>query len=144
MRVLTRSEQITLSNCLCINPTPCHLGILLCLYTGIRIGEVCALKWGDIHIEEQYLYVHQSMQRVQTSSEGERKTEILIQTPKSDCSIRKMPIPTEILQMLIPFEKQKEAYLLTGMTQKFVEPRSMENHFKTIVHECGIEDLNFH
>ena len=84
------------------------------------------------------------MQRVQTSSEGERKTEILIQTPKSDCSIRKMPIPTEILQMLIPFEKQKEAYLLTGMTQKFVEPRSMENHFKTIVHECGIEDLNFH
>ena len=57
MRILTRSEQIALSDYLCVNQTPCHLGILLCLYTGMRIGEICALKWGDIHIDEQYLYM---------------------------------------------------------------------------------------
>lgn len=144
IRVLTRTEQATLNDYLRVEPTPCHLGILLCLYTGIRIGEVCALQWGDIHIDEQYLYVHQSMQRVQTCSGGITKTMVLIQTPKSNCSIRKIPIPAEMLQMLIPFKQQKEAFLLTGTAHKFLEPRSMENHFKFILHECGIEKLNFH
>ena len=84
MRILTRSEQIALSDYLCVNQTPCHLGILLCLYTGMRIGEICALKWGDIHIDEQYLYIHQSMQRVQTSTVSKSKTVVLIQSPKSE------------------------------------------------------------
>ena len=125
MRILTRSEQIALSDYLCVNQTPCHLGILLCLYTGMRIGEICALKWGDIHIDEQYLYIHQSMQRVQTSTVSKSKTVVLIQSPKSECSIRKIPIPAEILQLLIPIKQPDEAFLLTGMTHKFLEPRSL-------------------
>ena len=138
MRILTRSEQIALSDYLCVNQTPCHLGILLCLYTGMRIGEICALKWGDIHIDEQYLYIHQSMQRVQTSTVSKSKTVVLIQSPKSECSIRKIPIPAEILQLLIPIKQPDEAFLLTGMTHKFLEPRSLENRFKSIINECGI------
>ena len=144
MRILTRSEQIALSDYLCVNQTPCHLGILLCLYTGMRIGEICALKWGDIHIDEQYLYIHQSMQRVQTSTVSKSKTVVLIQSPKSECSIRKIPIPAEILQLLIPIKQPDEAFLLTGMTHKFLEPRSLENRFKSIINECGIENTNFH
>jgi integrase len=65
MRILSRQEQQRLSRFLCDEPTPCHLGILLCLYTGLRIGEICALTWGDICIAEKYLYVHQTMQRIQ-------------------------------------------------------------------------------
>ena len=144
MRILTRSEQIALSDYLCVNQTPCHLGILLCLYTGMRIGEICALKWGDIHIDEQYLYIHQSMQRVQTSTVSKSKTVVLIQSPKSECSIRKIPIPAEILQLLIPIKQPDEAFLLTGMTHKFLEPRSLVNRFKSIINECGIENTNFH
>lgn len=143
MRVLSRLEQTTLSDQLRNEPNPCNLGILLCLYTGMRIGEICALTWGDVNIEEHYLFVHRSMQRVQTGENG-AKTKIVIQTPKSDCSIRKIPIPDEMLQLLIQSKKQDDAFLLTGMIHSYMEPRSMENRFKTVTSICGIPNINFH
>lgn len=144
MRILSRNEQTVLSNHLCGDLNPCHLGILLCLYTGLRIGEVCALQWGDVLIDEQYLFIHQSMQRVQTDGADSRKTAVVIQTPKSDCSIRKIAIPNEMLPLLIQSRKQKEAFLLTGMVHSFMKPRCMENQFKAITNTCGIFNVNFH
>ncbi len=144
MRILSRKEQALLSNHLCCDLSPCHLGILLCLYTGMRIGEICALKWGDVMLDEQYLFIKQSMQRVQTTESEGRKTTVIIQPPKSDCSIRKIPIPDEMLQMLIPSRKQDEAFLLTGMIHSFIEPRCLENHFKAVTKACGISKVNFH
>lgn len=144
MRILSRSEQQKLSRHLCDNPTPCHLGILLCLYTGLRIGEICALKWEDVCFHERYLYVHRSMQRVQISDGGERKTEVLILPPKSGCSIRKIPIPDEMLPLLVTSRKQADAFLLTGMVHSYVEPRCMENHFKAVAKACDIGDVKFH
>ena len=100
MRILSREEQQKLSNYLYDNLTPCNLGILVCLFTGLRIGEICALKWGDISLNEQYLYVHQTMQRLQTKENGKTKTMIIISTPKSDCSIMKVPIQNDIFKLL--------------------------------------------
>ena len=144
MRVLSRCEQETLSKYLCKKLNPCNLGILLCLYTGLRIGEICALKWGDIFIEEQYLFVHQSMQRIQLNGISDKKTEIVIQSPKSDCSIRRIPIPYEVLQLLISVKKPDEAFLLTGSAYNYIEPRCMENQFKSVMKACGIFNVNFH
>lgn len=144
MRILSRLEQNRLSQFLCDNPSPCHLGILLCLYTGLRIGEICALKWEDICIAEPYLFVHKTMQRIQVSENATKKTEVVIQAPKSDCSIRKIPLPDEILQFLSPAQAKGQAFLLTGMVHSYIEPRSMENRFKAVTKECGISDVNFH
>lgn len=144
MQVFSRTEQSLLSRHLCDNPSPCNIGILLCLYTGMRIGEVCALKWGDIILDEQYLFVHQTMQRIQLEGEDGKKTRVVIGPPKSECSIRKIPIPAEMLQLLIPVKRQNEAFLLTGMVHSYIEPRCMENQFKTVIDECGVSDLNFH
>lgn len=74
MQVFSRTEQSLMSRHLCDNPSPCNIGILLCLYIGMRIGEVCALRWGDIFLDEQYLFVHQTMQRIQLEGEdGKRR-----------------------------------------------------------------------
>lgn len=144
MRILSRNEQAALSNHLCSDLSPCHLGILLCLYTGMRIGEICALKWEDIQLDEQCLFVHRSMQRVQTEVDERRKTKVIIQTPKSDCSIRRIPIPNEMLQLMIPCKKKDEAFLLTGQAHCYIEPRSLENQFKAVTSACGIYEVNFH
>ena len=143
MRVLSKIEQATLSYQLRKDLSPSNLGILLCLYTGMRIGEICALTWEDINIDEKYLFVHRSMQRVQTGENGV-KTKVIIQTPKSECSIRRIPMPDEMLQLLSLVQKPKEAFLLTGMIHKYIEPRSMENRFKKITELCGISNVNFH
>lgn len=144
MQVFSRTEQSLMSRHLCDNPSPCNIGILLCLYIGMRIGEVCALRWGDIFLDEQYLFVHQTMQRIQLEGKNGKKTRVVIGPPKSECSVRKIPIPAEVLQLLIPVKRQNEAFLLTGMVHSYIEPRCMENQFKTVIDECGVSDLNFH
>ncbi len=144
MRILSRAEQQRLSSYLRNNLTPCNMGILLCLYAGLRIGEICALTWEDILMDEQCLYIHQTMQRIQVKDSTEKKTKVVIMPPKSDCSIRRIPIPDEIHQLLLPIQKQDRAYLLTGMVHSYVEPRNMENRFKAVTKECDIHDVNFH
>ena len=144
LRVLSIVEQQKLCEYLYANKTLCNLGILLCLYTALRIGEVCALKWEDIILDEHVVYVHRTMQRLQTKRNSDNKTEILISAPKSDCSIRKIPVPDVIFSLLDRDQYNGNAYFLTGLTNKYVEPRTLQNRFKRIIKYCDIEDANFH
>lgn len=144
LRVLSRVEQQKLSSYLCQNLSLCNLGILTCLYTGLRIGEICALKWEDVLFDEQYLYVRKTMQRLQTLSGRGGKTTILVSTPKSECSVRKIPVPDELFRLLETYRKPDESYFLTGCPDRYMEPRTMENRFKLILERCGISDAHFH
>ena len=110
----------------------------------MRIGEICALKWEDIYITEQCIRVHRTMQRIQISEKEGDKTKVVIQAPKSDCSNRKIPIPSGILPILISAQKNGKTFLLTGLEERYVEPRNMENYFKSVVKTCQITNVNFH
>lgn len=125
MRILSRVEQQRLSRYLRTHLTPCNMGILLCLYTGLRIGEICALTWADILIEEQCLYIHQTMQRIQVKGSPEKKTTVVILSPKSECSVRRIPVPDEIGQLLRMLQKPDDAYLLTGMAHSYTATTSL-------------------
>lgn len=144
--ILSIEEQLTINTYLFKNLSPCNIGILLCLYTGIRIGEVCALQWKDINISEKSLYVHQAMQRIQVddSNNQKKKTKIVILPPKSTCSIRKIPIPDEMIAVLVPNICEDDAFVLSGQCDKYMEPRTLENHFRSIKKACGISDIKFH
>ncbi len=144
MRILSLAEQEKLSKFLYENLTLSNLGILVCLYTGIRIGEICALKWEDISFDEQYLYVHKTMQRLQNKENNEHKTSVIISTPKSECSIRKIPLPDKIFQFIVSARCQGNTYFLTGLSNTFVEPRTLQNRFKAIMKICDIKNANFH
>ena len=144
MRVLSISEQEKLEAALREDLNECNLGILLCLYTGIRIGELCALTWKDISNTEQMLFINKTMQRLQQLNGGEKKTEVVITTPKSDCSIRTIPLPDSIYQVLQQNRKGDDTFFLTGMLGKYVEPRTMENRFKRVLIKAEIEAANFH
>ncbi len=144
MRILSVSEQHKLNQYLCNNKSLRNLGILVCMYTGIRIGEICALKWEDISFEEHLIIIEKTMQRLQVNDSEDTKTKVIISEPKSGCSVRKIPIPDNLYQILQEFKQPKETFLLTGSKDKFLEPRTMQNHFKSVIKGCGIEDANFH
>ena len=93
MRVLSRQEQLSLETVLTHDLNVHKLGILLCLYTGLRVGELCALRWQDLSKDFDMLSVRQTLQRVKNLNNDENKTKILIDTPKSQRSMREIPIP---------------------------------------------------
>lgn len=145
MRVLTPMEQAALLKTLTDEMDLCKFGVILSLYTGIRIGELCALTWEDLCLSQSVLKVRKTMQRIQETEIGAiRKTKIIITEPKSKCSIREIPLPPFIVDMARPFSTSPQAFVLTGDTKRFIEPRIMQNRFKSYVSESGIEKANFH
>lgn len=145
IRILTKKEQEKICKYIYSNLNEKNLGILICLFTGLRVGEICALKWGDISFDEQILFVHQTMQRIQIKNNSNgRKTKILISAPKSPCSIRTIPLPEGLMKVLREHSKAVDAYVLTGSASKYIEPRTMQNHFKKIIQRCSVADANFH
>lgn len=144
MRVLSVKEQQKLEQFLFSDIGNTGLGIILCLYTGIRLGELCALKWKDISLENRKLDIHATMVRIQTPEDPERRTKVIVTTPKSACSIREIPLPSAILPLLERMKEAGDTYFLTGLQNVYIEPRTMENRFKAITTACGIEDANFH
>lgn len=143
MRVLTVNEQQILCNHINSNPSPQNVGVLFCLFTGIRIGEICALKWEDISFSEKTVHIHQTMQRIQID-ETEHKTKIIITTPKSTCSIRTIPLPDELVSVLKTVTGPASGYFLTGSDKRWIEPRTMQYHFKSLLKRCKIDDANYH
>lgn len=145
MRVLTHAEQEALTRVLVSDTDLYKFGVLLSLYTGIRIGELCALQWEDLNILEATMTVRKTMQRVQDNNVGAAaKTKIIITEPKSKCSIRKIPLPVFITEIAKQFNGTSKAFVLSGEKNKYVEPRTMQNRFKTYVAESGIDEANFH
>ena len=146
MRILSTDEQTVLEKFLCTDMDESKLGIYLCMYTGVRIGEVCAMLWGDISLGEGVLTVKRTMQRVQAlEAEVSAKTKITITDPKSNFSVRTIPLPECLLDKLKQFyPTDKNAYLLTGDVKRFIEPRTYQYRFKSYLSQCGIKDANFH
>lgn len=149
LHILSRDDQSILTKYIIENPNRKNLGILICLYSGIRIGELCALKMSDINIEQRYLYIHSTMQRIKNyeheNDTSKSKTQVIIISPKSKSSIRRIPIPANLVDIIKDFVSTKDdEFFLTGALENFIEPRVIQYHFKKILKKCNIESTNFH
>lgn len=121
------------------------MGVLLCIYTGIRISELCALRWEDIDLRRGILYINSSLQRIRTE-DYEKKTTLILGAPKTEKSTRIIPLKSNILEKLREIQPlyQQNAFLLSGKTDKAIEPRNMQYYFKQMQLNAGIEPLCFH
>lgn len=144
LNILSMQEQQALQQYLCENPDPVDLGILLCMNTGIRIGELCALEWNDISFREKTVHIHQTMQRIQNQSSTGTKTHVIVTSPKSPCANRIIPVAQDVFKLLEASPLAHEGYFLTGSFQKIVEPRKVQYRFKRVLEKCGITPVNFH
>lgn len=114
MRVLSRAEQEKLCQYLYSNLDSCNIGILVCLFTGLRVGEICALRWEDVSFSDYTIHVHQTLQRIQDRTNSEYKTRIVVTTPKSACSIRTIPVPHGLMTILTAHKASSTGYILTN------------------------------
>lgn len=121
------------------------LGIYISLSTGLRIGEVCALKWSDINVTNGILTVNRTIERIYII-EGEKKhTELVINTPKTKNSCREIPMNKELLGMLKPLKKvvNDDYYILTN-DERPIEPRTYRNYYKRLMEKLDIPKLKYH
>ena len=121
------------------------LGIYISLSTGLRIGEICALKWSDINVTDGILTVNRTIERIYII-EGEKKhTELVINTPKTKNSCREIPMNKELLGMLKPLKKvvNDDYYILTN-DERPTEPRTYRNYYKKLMEKLDIPKLKYH
>ncbi len=144
MRVLSRAEQKRLILYLTTEMDSVKFGVLLALLTGMRIGEVCALKWEDISVRDEKIRISSTLQRIQQSESGDKRTQVVITAPKSAKSVRSIPMSPLALGLCLEMEcPNPKAYILTGTTE-YMESRVLQYRLRKYTAECNLEGVHFH
>lgn len=145
LEVLSIANQKKMMQYVVDNFTFRNLGIYICLSTGMRIGEVCALKWGDIDLNTETIHVDRTIERIYIIEGDKRHTELVIGTPKTKNSIREIPMSRNLLKLIRPLKKimNDDFFILTNEA-KPTEPRTYRNYYKQLLKQLSIPDLKFH
>ena len=145
VRVLDRTEEAVLLKCLAHEMDLYKFGVYLALRTGMRLGEICALRGCDISVQSSTISVCHTVQRIKCqNADGDFRTELVIGTPKSDSSFREIPLMPDIEALCSHFAPAlQEAFVLTG-TKKCMDPRKLQRRLQRYLTECGISEAHFH
>ena len=146
MRVLTLDEQEIFTRYLMQDIDTVKFGVLLALLTGMRIGEICALKWQDISTNNKTVHIRSAMQRLQTlDSHSPRRTHVMIGETKSLSSNRIIPLTGHSLALCRAMDiRDASAFVLTGDPRRYLEPRALQYRFGKYTAACGLENVHFH
>ena len=144
---LTDSQKIQLSNYCFNHHTPISIAVLIALYGGLRIGEICALKWEDIDLNESYICVNQTIERLKSKNIVESKTSLMSLSPKTMSSKRVVPIPIFLLEYIQKYRENiniedTNHYILTN-SHKIPDPRTTQYRFTKLCKQFNFS-INFH
>jgi integrase len=145
IEVLSRTNQKKVMSYIETHFTFRNVGVYICLSAGIRIGEVCALTWEDMDTDNGVINIRKTIQRIYLIEDGDRKTELILDTPKTKNSIRSIPMSRDLLRMLKPLKKivNNSFFVLTN-DAKPTEPRTYRSYYKNLMKELNMPDLKFH
>ena len=140
--ILTYEEQKKLENAIKNNITPSNIGIMMSLYTGMRIGEICALAWSDIDINKGIIRVRHTIARVNNNNSHLKSANLIIDTPKTRASTRDIPIPSNLMIYLKEIPPMSNYVISDSLS--FVKPRTLEYRFHRLLSNANIKSINFH
>lgn len=145
LEVLAPEVQRRLNAAVLAEPSPRSVGILLCLYTGLRIGELCALQWTDVDMESRLLTVNKTVQRIYRKDwNGGACTEIVVTRPKTENARRDIPLASFLIPLLQSIDPHDPpSYVLTG-TRTGLEPRCYRSYYSRFLARHGLPYLRFH
>ena len=141
VKILSEKEQLDLLNILYEDMDIYKLGVLICISTGLRLGEICSLKWSDIDFETRVLHVNRTVQRISVTEGTAIKTTLLEDDPKSLYSNRYIPLPDALYELICQY-KTDSVYFFN--CDKPMEPRTYQKKFHKYLKNAGISNKNFH
>ena len=142
---LTTAQQRRLHQYLMSHPGPRNLGILLCLHSGLRIGEACGLQWKDIDLDNGVIRVTKTVQRIYLRDGTSHAYYLSVDSPKTESSVREIPLPSA-LKGLFRFLKKGSAAsdFLLSESSRPLEPRCLRAHYYRQLEHAGIPPVRFH
>ena len=143
MNVLSKNEQHILMEYIIKNISDKNVGILLSLLCGLRIGEVCALKWENIDLENKIIHITKTIQRIYIKVNNTILSKVVITNPKTIKSNRDIPINDFMYEKLINLRKNNNVFVLSGNAQ-YIEPRTYRNYFTKILKSLNLRHFKYH
>lgn len=141
--ILTKSEQNKITNYSIENLSNKNLGILISLYSGLRIGEVCALRWKNIDFKKGILTVNTTIQRIYIKDKEKNLSKVIITAPKTKNANRDIPINNCFLNILKNFKGTDNEYIISG-SEKYIEPRTYRKYFEKVLKVNKLKHISFH
>lgn len=138
--IFTEGEQQQIKEYLLENLDSYNLGLFVCMLTGLRLGEICALKTDHINMSKRVIVIEQTVQRIK-SEKDECKTELMVTRPKTANSNREVPI-CDILFTILDKALPGDQYLVNG--NRVMEPRTYQYYFHRVLDDLSIQDRTFH
>jgi len=122
-----------------------NLGLFICMYSGLRIGEVCGLKWSDFDPSSGTLTINRTVERIYIIDSGKRKSKVVVNTPKTASSMRTIPLNREILKVMKKmYDVVNRSYYITSNSVDPLEPRTYRNHYHSVLKALNIPKIKFH
>lgn len=145
IEVLTVANHRKILEFVKLNFTFRNLGIYISLTTGLRIGEICGLKWSDIDVVNGTITVRRTIERIYIIDGENKHTELIVNTPKTKNSCRDIPMCKELMAIVKPLKKvvNDDFYVLTN-EEKPTEPRTYRNYYHRLMKRLGIPRLKYH
>ncbi len=137
----TVAEQKMLEEAIKNDKRPKTFGILLCLYTGLRIGELLALEWTDIDFEKGEINISKTCH---DSVDDDGNYVRFVNPPKTSTSMRIVPIPRQLMSLLRETRKKNGSKYVVGNYDKVVSVRSYQRTYELILKKHGIPHRGFH
>lgn len=139
----TIEEQKKLQSFVMDSPTPRKIGLLLGFQLGLRIGEICGLKWGDFDLSVGTVTIQRTVTRI---SCGNGHTKVIVQSPKTKNSHREIPIPKSLLRVLKKLSEDFSSgtWFLSGNEEKPVEPRCYRKSIYGYLKKASVHQAHPH
>lgn len=144
-QILLLDEEKLMLSWLERNPSPANLGLIICLCCGLRIGEVCALRWEDVDVRRCVIHIRRTVHRIYDRERPDKKSQLTLGVPKTEDSRREVPVSHYLANILkkVYLDTYPEQYIVSGK-EKPMDPQTFRNHFKKVARILEIPARKVH
>lgn len=142
--IVSEESRVRLEQCVLEQKDLTGLGILFTLFTGVRIGELCGLRWEDINFAESTVRISRTVSRIaDLDPDSPTRTKVVLSAPKTENSVRVIPIPEFLMHILLLYRCSDACYLLTG-DRTYTEPHQYYVRYRKYLLRNHIGEYSFH
>lgn len=145
IKIIDRTARARLERALMDAEDSTGIGVLFALFAGLRIGEICGLKWGDVDLRRRTVTVERTVERIANlDPDDERRTKLIISEPKTEAARRVIPLPRFLAERLAARGEREDGDFILTSRPCPTEPSTFYCRYKTLMRRHALDGYSFH